>query len=589
VQHAAWHDGVLDLTLATTVAGDTIDYRITPSPDRYRVNWKVQGSTPADQVATHYRVAASGHWYGQGEAQTDDGGPYTQQPWPLDSGAVHDPTMAPAEYLMTDPFWFTQRGSGLWVDTKDVMDVSMNAVQAGVFGFAVTGQEAMDDTVFVERTARDVYQDYVGIAGHPTKSDATATEYAKPLWNTWAQSYTAVSQDSVLAYAQGLHAAGVPGHTIQIDDGWSTHYGDFDFNSKFPDPKGLSAQVHAMGYNFGLWVTLWINNDATNYAYAAQHGYLLKSTADPTKPCSVDWWNGTAGIVDLANPAARAWYEGQLQDLEKTYDVNGFKFDTRFFDESCAPYPGYTALDYIKLGAQVTDEFDQQGAGVRLSWTGSQKYGFVIREVDKGTDWGSLQAGIDQAMAISTIGYPFVETDMIGGSEGQPPPTKQVLVRWAQAAALMPLMYSSTSPLGVSNDAGSQSYDAQTVALYTAAAKLHGLLAPYLEAQVARAVKTGEPIMKPLFFDFPSDQASYSIKDEWLLGDALLAAPVLTDATSRNVHLPPGLWFDVLRDRLVRGGITLTNYHAALDQTPMFVRLGNRTATTLTHTLTRAG
>ena len=116
--------------------------------------------------------------------------------------------------------------------------------------------------------------------------------------------------------------------------------GDTTFNSKFPDPKALSDQIHAMGYDFGLWETLWINNDATNYAYAAQHGYLLKSKADPATHCSVTWWNGVAGVVALANPAARAWYVGQLQDLEKTYGVNGFKFDTRFFDESCAPYPG---------------------------------------------------------------------------------------------------------------------------------------------------------------------------------------------------------------------------------------------------------
>jgi alpha-glucosidase (family GH31 glycosyl hydrolase) len=82
------------------------------------------------------------------------------------------------------------------------------------------------------------------------------------------------------------------------------------------------------------------------------------------------------------------------------------------------------------------------------------------------------------SVAISTIGYPFVETDMIGGSLGQPPPTKQVLVRWAQAASLMPLMYSSTSPLGVSNPAGTRTYDQQTVDLYKAAITTHERLAP---------------------------------------------------------------------------------------------------------------
>ena len=584
VQSSSWHDGVLDLTLATSSPGVTVAYRISPSPDRYRATWSVQGAT-ATEVASHYLVASGGHWYGQGEAQTPGGGPYTEQPWPLDSGTVRDTAMGPAEYLMTDPFWFTQRGTGLWVDTRDVMDVAMNAVQQGVFGYTLTASDSMDSTVFVERTPREVYQDYIGITGTPAKSDATPAEYAKPLWNSWGQFYTAVSQASALSWAQGLHDAGVPGQTIQVDDGWMSHYGDFTFNAKFPDPKQLSDQIHAMGYNFGLWETLWINNDATDYAYAAQHGYLLKSKTDPSQPCSVTWWNGTAGIVDLANPDARAWYVGQLQNLESTYGVDGFKFDTRFFDESCAPYPGHTAQDYLTLGAQMTDEFDQQGAGVRISWTGSQKYGFVIREVDKGTSWNSLQAAVAQDMSISTIGYPFVETDMIGGSLGQAPPTKQVLVRWAQAASLMPLMYSSTSPLGVSNQGGSQTYDQQTIDLYSAAIKAHERLAPYIDKQVSRAVRSDEPIMKPLFFNYAGDQATYSINDEWLLGDSLLAAPILTDQTSRDVHVPAGNWFDVTHQRVVKGPVTLHGYAADLSQTPAFVRLGTPDTAALMHAL----
>lgn len=585
VQAASWHDGVLDLTLATAAAGDTVAYRIAPDADRYRMTWSVAGPAAADQVASHYLLASAGHWYGQGEAQTDDGGPYTAQPWPLDSGRVRDTQMGPAEYLMTDPFWFTQRGTGLWVNTRDVMDTSTNAVQHGVFSYTLTSSATMDSTVFVERAPRDVYADYIGITGTPTKSDATDAQYAKPLWNSWAQFYTTVSQASTLSWAKGLHDAGIRGHAIQVDDGWMSHYGDFTFNDKFPDPKGLSDQIHAMGYDFGLWVTLWINNDAANYQYAAQHGYLLRSKTDPSQPCSVTWWNGTAGIVDLGNPEARAWYAGKLHELEQTYDVDGFKFDTRFFDERCATYPGHTPLDYLTLGAQLTDEFDQQGAGVRISWTGSQRYGFVTRQIDKGTDWNSLQAAVAQNLAISTIGYPFVETDMIGGSLGQPPPAKEVLVRWAQAASLMPLMYSSSSPLGVSNPSGSRTYDQQTVDLYKAAIGTHERLAPYIQQQVDRAVRTGEPIMKPLFFNDPGDQAAYPIDDEWLLGDSLLAAPVLTDRNSRDVHLPAGRWYDVQQRRTVTGPADLKGYTADLTRTPTFIRLGTSDTGTLLRAL----
>ncbi|WP_160145102.1 glycoside hydrolase family 31 protein [Actinacidiphila yanglinensis] len=587
VTGAQWRDGTLALTLATTAPGSTVTYRITPAADRYRMTWSVQGQAAATQVAAHYLVDSAGHWYGQGEAVTAAGAPYTDQPWPLDSGTVRDTAMAPAEYLITEPFWFTQRGTGLFVATEDVMDVSMNDVQQGVFGYTLTGSAAMDATVFVERTARDVYENYVGITGTPAKSDAPAVQYAEPLWNSWAQFYTDVSQDSLLAWAKSLHDAEVPGHTIQMDDGWMSHYGDFTFNSKFPSPKAMSDEIHAMGYDFGIWVTLWINTDADNFGYAADHGYLLKSKDDPTTPGLVTWWNGTAGIVDLANPDARAWYVGNLQSLQQTYGVDGFKFDTRFYDETCAPYPGHTALDYLALGAELCDQFDLQGAGVRIHWTGSQTYGFVTRQVDKGTDWVSLRAAVAQNLAISTVGYPFVETDMIGGSLGEAPPTKDVLVRWAQAASLMPLMYSSSSPLGVSNAYGSQQYDQQTVDLYTAAVRTHGRLAPYIEAQVERAVRSGEPIMKPLFFNYPEDDATYPIADQWLLGDSLMAAPVLADQTRRTVHVPPGHWYDVVHQRTVHGPVDLTGYTADLSQTPVFVLLGTQDTGTLMSALKR--
>ncbi len=44
VQTSNWHDGVLDLTLATGSPGVTIAYRLSPSPDRYRMTWSVQGA-----------------------------------------------------------------------------------------------------------------------------------------------------------------------------------------------------------------------------------------------------------------------------------------------------------------------------------------------------------------------------------------------------------------------------------------------------------------------------------------------------------------------------------------------------------------
>jgi glycosyl hydrolase family 31 len=36
---------------------------------------------------------------------------------------------------------------------------------------------------------------------------------------------------------------------------------------------------------------------------------------------------------------------------------------------------------------------------VRIHWTGSQRHGFVIRQLDKATDWASLRTAVTQDLA----------------------------------------------------------------------------------------------------------------------------------------------------------------------------------------------
>jgi alpha-glucosidase (family GH31 glycosyl hydrolase) len=116
-------------------------------------------------------------------------------------------------------------------------------------------------------------------------------------------------------------------------------------------------------------------------------------------------------------------------------------------------------------------------------------------------------------------------------------------------------------------------YDQQTVDLYRAAIARHERLAPYIWEQVQNTLKTGDPIVRPLFFDFPQDKAGYTVGDEWMLGPAVLSAPNLTSAASRDIHLPPGRWYDVNRGTTVKGPVTLRSYATPLSVTPAFVNL----------------
>jgi len=70
-----------------------------------------------------------------------------------------------------------------------------------------------------------------------------------------------------------------------------------------------------------------------------------------------------------------------------------------------------------------------------------------------------------------------------------------------------------------------------------------------------------------------------------MLGPAVLSAPNLTSAASRDIHLPPGRWYDVNRRTTIKGPVTLKAYATPLTVTPAFVKLGAKGAVEALHAL----
>ena len=82
--------------------------------------------------------------------------------------------------------------------------------------------------------------------------------------------------------------------------------------------------------------------------------------------------------------------------------------------------------------------------------------------------------------------------------------------------------------------------------VYRAYTKLHEHLTPYITEICKEASTTGMPVIRHLVLGWQNDKNVYTIDDEYTFGDAFLIAPILTDATSRSVYLPEGVWEDVL-------------------------------------------
>ncbi|MEO7111011.1 MAG: TIM-barrel domain-containing protein, partial [Polyangiaceae bacterium] len=216
------------------------------------------------------------------------------------------------------------------------------------------------------------------------------------------------------------------------------------------------------------------------------------------------------------------------------------------------------------------------GAAVAdVIWPGDLDNGFEHRGDSENGKLvvGGLPASLVAAQSLATSGFPLYGAD-IAGYRGSVP-SKESLLRWAEASALSMVMQ-----LGPGEKKYPWNYDSETVAIYTQLAQLHQKLIPYLAALLSGAQQKGTPPIESLPLVFPADADAKAVADdEYMLGPFLLCAPVVyAGVTSRVVHLPPGTWFSWWNGARLDGPTSAT-MPAPIGQPPLFVRSGAILAT----------
>lgn len=287
--------------------------------------------------------------------------------------------------------------------------------------------------------------------------------FARPQYNTWIELTYDQNQADILRYARAIVDNGFPPGVLMIDDTWQEAYGTWRFHpGRFPDPGAMMEELHTLGFKVMLWVCPFVSPDTEVFRAAAEQGLFLEypdNQAVAGSPRSsfgrvamIGWWNGYSALLDLSNPAATAWFEGELQHLVSTYGVDGFKLDAG--DASFYPawlrshVPGTSPNDHAELFARIGLAFPLNE--YRATWKmGGQPLAQRLR--DKGHDWADLATLMPNIMVQGLMGYAFTCPDMIGGGEftsflNDATIDQELIVRSAQVHALMPMMQFSVAP-----------------------------------------------------------------------------------------------------------------------------------------------
>ena len=107
--------------------------------------------------------------------------------------------------------------------------------------------------------------------------------------------------------------------------------------------------------------------------------------------------------------------------------------------------------------------------------------------------------------------------------------------------------------------------------IYRAYAQLHRELIPYMQEYSRIACETGVAPVRHLGLMYPHDTMAHSIFDEFMLGEGLLVAPIITENSfEREVYLPSGRWTELLTGESIAGGRAITA-RASLGQIPLYL------------------
>ncbi|WP_420119888.1 glycoside hydrolase family 31 protein [Nakamurella sp.] len=370
----------------------------------------------------------------------------------------------------------------------------------------------------------------------PSGRAPDAALFRGPQYNTWMELPYTPTQQGVLDYVRGLLDAGFPPGVVMIDDRWSQDYGVWRFDPvAFPDPSAMIDRLHDWGCAVMLWVVPFVSPDSATRRALQSRGLLVRR---PDGRVAVrNWWNGDSAILDLTHPEAIAWLTGELRDLQQRHGVDGFKFDAgdlRHYRADDVSFAMAGPTGHCQAWAELGSSFPLNE--FRACWKmGGRPLAQRLHDKPATWDGHGLASLIPESIAQGLIGHPFGCPDMIGGGElalATAGVDQELFVRYAQLAALHPMMQFSLDPTRV--------LDAAHLSAVRDSVALRRSLLPDLLAMVDDAARTGEPILRPLNYD---RSAEPWIADQFTLGGRILVAPVVRPAaTSRRVRFPEGTW-----------------------------------------------
>jgi alpha-glucosidase (family GH31 glycosyl hydrolase) len=334
-----------------------------------------------------------------------------------------------------------------------------------------------------------------------------------------------------------------------------------DFNERFANPQDwISTIRNTYGMEFMTWV-----------------GPL--TFGDPDFPA---FQYNPEGYFDLSHPEAVKEFGSRLKKYQYSVGVRGHKMD-RADQRYPLHIPWYDKTPeaeqrnkYVYLFSTTIDSLLRDAWGenqfnfARAAFHRCQPYLSAVWGGDSRSSWDGMAANLANAIRCSFMGFPVWGSDVGGYLGGQIP--ENLYARWLQFGAWSGLYEIKIDDAGGKRaDRVPWKYSKRLQTIFKDYTTQRMEMQPFYYSLANTSYKNG-PIMKPLAYVFPDDKKSFSLWNEYMVGNAFLVAPILDSINYKSVYLPSGTWYDYYDFSKVFEGNKEIDAAYPLELIPVFVR-----------------
>lgn len=448
---------------------------------------------------------------------------------------------------------------------------------------------------YISESGKPISYYYIGGVDNMADLTEALTELTgrQPIAPLWALGYITSkygyrTQQETEGVVDSLKTLGYPLDGIVLDLYWYGKEEDMGRLAwdpdQWPDPEGMLGKLQGRGVNtvaISQPYVLRNGRGIDSYNELLAKGLMLADTTGA--PQEVKIWVGEGGMFDVSNPETRKWLADRYAALTDM-GMGGWWGDLgepEVHPESGLHANGLTTRQYHnKYGNDwssiIADLYAERYPDRRLltlmrgGTTGMQRNSVFPWSTDVSRSWGGLEPQIRIMLNTGLSGMGYMGSDLGGFAVDEKNPyMPELYVRWVEAGLFSPVFRTHAQQF-----AEPFNYPQYADLLLKLVRERYRWL-PYNYTLAYENAAYGWPLARPLDFRNNASGLYDNIGDEYLWGDEVLVAPVLTEgATSRDVVLPEGLWFD-WNNPAHRYAGTIKDYPAPLDVIPLFVRAGS--------------